>query len=128
MDRNDLLHLRSLKLKEHKVFDGDPDFFPLLSECHGQDKIYFSYWLMNGEIESDQKRAFEAFRKAIASVTPIRYKLKPRDMLVIDNGRMLHGRTAIEGNKKRFLKRYWIETHKPTKGQSYANARNGQAD
>ncbi len=104
--------LRGLKLFEHKVFPGDEEAFPFLSQRFGRDKLYYSFWMLHGAIKPEQKAAFLEF-KAITETEPcVRYRLQPGDILVIDNGRMLHGRTAIKGNKKRFLRRYWIETQK----------------
>ncbi len=35
--------------------------------------------------------------------------LMPGDILVVDNQRLLHGRTALSGKKRRVLRRLWIE-------------------
>lgn len=112
-----LYHLRELNLFEHKIFTDDPEYFPFLSARFGRAKVYYSFWLLKDNVTNEQKTAFNTFRRLTEEFEPIRYKLKPNDLLVIDNGRMLHGRTAIGGNKKRLLKRYWIETNQPTKGE-----------
>ncbi len=105
------LHLlRSVKLFEHKVFDGDSELFPLLSEKFGREKVYYSFWVNRGDLTREQMEALLAFKSITETERPIRYRLEPSDLLVIDNGRMLHGRTAIGGNRRRFLKRYWIES------------------
>jgi alpha-ketoglutarate-dependent taurine dioxygenase len=44
---------------------------------------------------------------------PTQLLLQKDDALIIDNRRILHGRTAITGSKDRFLKRYWIEKKAP---------------
>ena len=98
--------LREIRLYQHKVFPDDPDSFPLVSEENGRIRFYYSFWLTN---EKDkQNPAFIDFISHLRRLEPIKIKLKSRDILAIDNLRMLHGRTPIMGNKDRFLKRFWI--------------------
>ncbi len=117
-----LHHLRSLRLFEHKVFDGDAELFPLLSDRFRREKVYYSFWMNRGDLTREQREAFLAFKSLTETAQPICYRLEPGDLLVIDNGRMLHGRTAIGGNRRRFLKRYWIASL--TNKTNYANTTN----
>jgi alpha-ketoglutarate-dependent taurine dioxygenase len=109
LNTGELDQLKRIWLYEHKVFDTDSDRFPFLSSRFGRDKIYYTFWLLKDELTFEQQSAFREFVCLTKQIMPIRIKLKPDDLLVIDNGRMLHGRTGIGGNKQRFLKRFWIE-------------------
>lgn len=55
-----------------------------------------------------QTAAVEAFRRGLESAYETRLRLQPGDVLVVDNRRVLHGRTAIEGESERLLERLWI--------------------
>ena len=101
--------LKKTMLFEHKVFPDDPEQFPVLSSRLGRDKIYYSFWLQKDKLLPDQRDAFFAFKRLTETSEPITILLKPSDVLIMDNGRLLHGRKAIMGNKNRLLKRYWIE-------------------
>lgn len=110
MAPNDVTALRQVNLQEHKVFEEDSGQFPMLSERFGRRKIYYSSWMQPGRVDAAARASLEQFRRLVGgAATPVRMKLMPGDLLLIDNGRLLHGRTAIEGNKRRLLKRYWIE-------------------
>jgi hypothetical protein len=108
-------HLRSIHLKEHAIFKGDLGYHPLIYETEIGDRIYYSvlfeptgFWLTNERLSNEQKLAFDTFNKAVKEATPECIKLNPGECLVVDNGRMLHGRTAIRDDSNRLLKRYWI--------------------
>lgn len=103
---NELNTLCNIHLFEHKIFDDDPESTPLLKRVGSASQIYYSFWLADDE--SKQNEVFRKFRKLTESSPFKAYKLKPNDILIIDNQRMLHGRTAIGGNKDRHLKRFWI--------------------
>ena len=83
------------------------------------DRIYYSvlfeptaFWLVNEDLSIKQQEAFDTFNEAVRFAQTIQLKLKPGECLVIDNRRMLHGRTALEDNSNRLLKRYWIGAEK----------------
>jgi len=107
--------LRSIHLKEHAIFKGDLGYHPLIYETSIGDRIYYSvlfeptgFWLAKERLSKEQKLAFDAFNEAVKEATPECIKLNPGECLVVDNGRMLHGRTAILDDSNRLLKRYWI--------------------
>jgi alpha-ketoglutarate-dependent taurine dioxygenase len=99
--------LKSIELYEHKVFPDDQESYPLVSiDKEGNYRFYYSFWLVK---KSDKKNpALLEFQRLLKINDPIKIKLKEMDILIIDNHRILHGRTAIEGNKDRFLKRFWV--------------------
>ena len=105
---NTLERLRGLRLFEPKVFERESERFPFLSHRHGREKIYYPFW-MTKEIEAKQREALLAFKRLTEQEKCMHCLLQPGDLLVIDNGRMLHGRTAISGMRRRFVRRYWIE-------------------
>ncbi|HEV3050010.1 MAG TPA: TauD/TfdA family dioxygenase [Longimicrobium sp.] len=100
--------LERIMLTEHRVFPDDPGSHPLVSVRNGRRKFYYSFWLVAEPQQAEEREALAAFRAALAQTPRRQIRLRPGDILVIDNGRMLHGRTAIGGNKQRLLKRFWI--------------------
>ena len=106
------LHQRVLErvtLEEHSVFRGDTERHPIVSTKYERTRIYYSYWLADTSLPVDQRAALDAFEVAVQRIPRLELRLEPGDILAIDNGRMLHGRSSIEGSKSRHLRRYWIE-------------------
>lgn len=100
--------LQGVYLTEHQVFKGDPHRRPLLRQKDDSYQVYYSFWLLENELNARQTAAAEAFRRGVEEAEEVQIRLEPGDLLVIDNRRILHGRTAIKGNKNRLLKRYWV--------------------
>lgn len=99
--------LKQIQLFEHKIFPGDKDSNPFVEiDENGNRIFYYSFWLVKDE---DKKSpAFLKFQNLIKETEPNKIKLKEKDILIVDNHRIFHGRTAIKGSKDRFLKRYWL--------------------
>lgn len=102
--------LRKVILFEHKVFADDADTHPFLIEENGKRYFYYSFWLADDKISERGKDVIKKYQKLTNEIEYIKVKLDPSDILIINNNRMLHGRTAIEGSKNRFLKRFWIKS------------------
>ena len=100
--------LESIELFEHKVFEDDPDKIPLVNN-KGRRKFYYSFWLVNKE--QKENSALKEFQRIIKEAELFKFHLQPNDVLLIDNHRIFHGRTAIEGSKDRFLKRFWLQAN-----------------
>jgi hypothetical protein len=100
--------LQEVYLTEHRVFKDDPEKRPLLRQEDGAEKVYYSFWLLDEDLNERQTDAVEAFRRGVEQAEEVSVRLQPDDLLVIDNRRILHGRSAVEGNKDRLLERYWI--------------------
>lgn len=100
--------LRSINLIEHSVFKNDLETHPMISSTSTGDRIYYSFWLADEKLSEEQKRAFNVFNKAVRDTKQIRIRLKPDECLVVDNGRILHGRSSLIKSSARLLKRYWI--------------------
>lgn len=100
--------LSQIQLREHKMFEGDKDSYPLLTKNKDGYKCYYSFWLVNKNLQEPFCGILKKFQEAIKMAEAKRILLKPKDVLLIDNGRIFHGRTEIKGDKDRFLKRFWI--------------------
>lgn len=98
--------LAGIHLFEHKIFDGDVDSHPLLSRVEGRAKVYYSFWLADDDMKGREKAVFDKFKDVTHELEPVRLRLHDKGVLIVDNSRILHGRTAITGD--RFLKRYWL--------------------
>ena len=105
--------LREVFLTEHKVFRGDSSRVPLLRTIDGTDRIYYSFWLLEDQVPQTCRGALHRFKQLLGEATTMRLRLAPGDLLVIDNHRMLHGRSAIEPQSERHLVRYWIDDSSP---------------
>lgn len=102
--------LSGIRLREHKVFTDDEDCRPLVVVKNGEPRFYYSFWLVKDNLSSVQKDALTRFQRILPECRVAEIKLRPDDVLVVDNTRMLHGRRAFSG-EKRFLKRYWIRRY-----------------
>lgn len=91
---------------EHKIFTDDLQFYPLVQSYNGERKFYFSYWLVK---EKDkQNPSLQHFQELLNNSEFVQLRLKPNDILIVDNHRIFHGRTEIIGSQDRHLRRYWI--------------------
>jgi hypothetical protein len=99
--------LQKVELFEHKVFPDDCEKYPLVSiDSNGNTKFYYSFWLVRSQ--DKQNPALRAFQQLIREAEPVKLKLQPTDILIVDNHRIFHARTPIEGNQDRWLKRFWL--------------------
>jgi len=99
--------LKKINLFEHKIFPDDKENHPLVQEQNGQRKFYYSFWLVNA---NDKKNlALQKFKKLISTSNFDKILMHPRDILIVNNHKVFHGRTEIKGNQQRYLKRYWIK-------------------
>ena len=105
LTKDERASLRNTRVRTHVVFPTDTPTHPVLTrDIDIADRIYFTPWLISDESNQPLLRLGEL----IAKEERISIRLKPGDLLVIDNTRMLHGRTAIRGDRERLLRRYWI--------------------
>ena len=99
--------LSQVRIFEHKIFADDQDSRPLITLEDGDTRFYYSYWLVKGPLPYDVRLALSKFRRILPEYKMAHIKLRPNDVLVVDNTRMLHGRQAFDGGD-RLLKRYWV--------------------
>jgi hypothetical protein len=98
-------------LFEHKIFEDDADeMYPFVIEKNNQRAFYYSFWFAKEKMSDVQKTILKKYQQFTNETEFVTLKMNPTDILIIDNHRILHGRTAIEGSKNRFLKRYWIKS------------------
>jgi len=102
---NEQEDLKSVELFEHKIYSEDKSSFPFVEIDENNNK-QFHCSLMDDKDKN--KSAFIAFQDLVKETKPTKINLKKKDILIVDNHRIFHGRTAIEGSKDRFLKRYWL--------------------
>jgi hypothetical protein len=99
--------LKAIELFEHKIFPDDKESYPFVAiDESGKRKFYYSFWLVKDE--DKQNQGLQTFQKLIRESAPVRLNLQDRDILIVDNHRIFHGRTSIDGSKDRFLKRFWL--------------------
>jgi hypothetical protein len=105
--------LRSINLFEHKIFDHDPEYYPLIDES---GDVYYSFWEYDKVLSANDRAVLDRFSKLLHDHEHANMTLQPNDILIIDNRRMCHGRTEIRGTQNRHLKRYWINTEEKRNG------------
>jgi alpha-ketoglutarate-dependent taurine dioxygenase len=107
--------LRSLSIRTHVVFSDDTGNYPVFrKDGDGADWVYYTPWMTDGQ----SSPAFRKFVKALEATTTLTIRLYPGESLLIDNGRMLHGRSALGGDKDRLLIRRWIASPFDTFGRA----------
>ena len=113
--------LRSLAIRTHVVFPDDTGAYPVLrKDGNGADWVYFTPWMTDGQ----SSPAFRKFLQALEASPTLSVRLYPGESLLIDNGRMLHGRSALDGDKDRLLIRRWIASPFDTFGRASSREAN----
>lgn len=107
LEEDERSRLAEIRLFEHDVFSGDAGSHALLERDAGGPLFYASFWF-DTPLNGATRAALEAFRAALHRVEMVNLRLEPGDVLVIDNRRFLHGRTAITGSRDRLLIRHWL--------------------
>ena len=97
--------LKTVELFEHKIFPDDKSSYPFVKTDKANNKQFHCSLVSDLDKENS---AFINFQKLVLETQPIKINLKAKDILIVDNHRMFHGRTPIEGSKDRHLKRYWL--------------------
>ena len=121
LDSDDRKTLETVMLKEHGMFEDDPLHSPLVSGIDGKLKFYYSFWLVDKNMPCEKRKAFDAFRRAVATVPFHEFRLQRNDILIVDNAFILHGRRSIT-DPERHLKRLWIHsTSTLSTGENHAN-------
>jgi hypothetical protein len=83
--------------------------FPLFAD----GKVYYAEWLLCENLGDAERALASRFADYLAkkdAVAPIRIRLKPGEMLFVDNHRILHGRSEIPPDSRRHLVRFYIKT------------------
>lgn len=105
LDRATIRALRETTMGSHQVFPGDQERYPVLrSQGDTRNWVYYTPWMRR----EGASEALDAFAAALAEVPTAQVRLEPGQVLVLNNARMLHGRTAIGGDRDRLLIRHWV--------------------
>lgn len=99
--------LTKVSLFEPRMFEGDEGMCAVVTPGVGRTRLYYGDWLAREPMACDAKAALEAFTEGVRCADQQRSRLTPGDLLIVDNHRVLHGRTAFEGGNRR-LTRYWL--------------------
>lgn len=99
-------NLQLVQLFEHQIYPDDKKSYPFVEITENGNR-QFHCSLVN-DLDKENL-AFRNFQKIVNETNPIKIKLKEKDILIIDNHRLFHGRTEIIGSKDRFLKRFWLK-------------------
>lgn len=74
------------------------------------DRVCYADWLIEEPMSATLRAALHVLKAAISELTPINIRLRPGNALIVDNRRVLHGRTGFSesGGHQRLLVRHWI--------------------
>lgn len=91
--------------------DTPPARVPLVRVSPHGDRLFFASWIKPIESDPYSLDAFAALRDEInrrceSDVQEVR--LSEGEVLIVDNGRLLHGRKGLASASKRRLRRFWI--------------------
>lgn len=106
----DVLDKKSFnKLKNMNMYDSYQNMdVPFYSEINSEPNFYYSPW----RISIDNKRIYEKelceLSNIISYIEPRRILMKPKDILIIKNKKVLHTRTEIGGDFNRLIIRHLI--------------------
>ncbi len=92
--------------------DSSPSRVPIVRATREGDRLFFAPWISPLEQDPVSLSAFDALRAAVerlCSTDVQEVRLIEGEVLVIDNGRFLHGRGALAGASRRRLRRFWIK-------------------
>ncbi|MDE0460311.1 MAG: TauD/TfdA family dioxygenase [Chromatiales bacterium] len=72
-------------------------------------RLYYAPWYPVLRASGDGRRALRTFESLLAmGFGHRRVRLAAGELLVVDNGRWLHGRDRLSKGSGRFLRRYWL--------------------
>lgn len=75
-------------------------------------RLYYAPWYPIVRASNDGRRALKFFTNLLAmGFGHRRVRLKVGELLIVDNGRWLHGRDKLPEKSNRFLQRYWLCRH-----------------
>jgi len=91
--------------------DSPPSKVPIVRATPAGDRLFFAEWIKPIECDPHSASAFaflrdEMLRRADSHVQEVR--LSEGEVLIVDNGRLLHGRKGLGSVSKRRLRRFWI--------------------
>jgi hypothetical protein len=91
--------------------DTPPARVPIVRVSPQGDRLFFASWIKPMESDPFSLKAFAALREEIdrrCESHAFEVRLAEGEVLVIDNGRLLHGRKGLASSSKRRLRRFWI--------------------
>ncbi|GAA2989761.1 TauD/TfdA family dioxygenase [Kitasatospora sp. NPDC127116] len=92
----------------HPLGSGRLGFHPCLTRTGDGQRLYYSPWHLLDDYTTDEQTALAALEAYLRSLPPIVVQLLDGQSLFIDNGRILHARTAFPLESGRHLQRVWI--------------------
>ena len=73
-------------------------------------RLYYAPWYPAVRATPAGRRALRMFADLLAmGFGHRRIRLRPGDLLIVDNGRWLHGRDRLEDGSGRLLRRFWLQ-------------------
>lgn len=86
---------------------------PLLRTRGSRDRVYFAAWNVAPLPDREQNAAFKRFAAEVEAAQRTGIRLEAGECLIVDNGRILHGRDELPDDSPRVLRRFWIAARAP---------------
>jgi len=101
--------LRAVEIKD--IYDKEEmaNYCPMVSEKNGKLLFHYVPWLTRGDEATETKELLAKINIELEKQQD-QIMLEKGDVLIIDNKRVLHGRTQITGSQNRLLKRYLVKS------------------
>lgn len=91
--------------------DSPPSRWPIVRATPYGDRLFYAEWIKPIEADPHSGAAFDVLKAEVRRRTESHveeFRLGEGEVLIIDNGRYLHGRRALAGESRRRLRRFWI--------------------
>lgn len=106
LNKREIQNLSSTFLPYPSINGGGEKYHPVITKDENQYKLYYTPWY-DGDKKTKELNTLKKLIRQHSSLSR-RIMLKPNQMLIIDNQRMLHGRDALSKATSRHLKRFWL--------------------
>lgn len=103
--------LRHAHLQVRERGGSPPSRVPVLRTTDLGDRLLFAPWLRPTDTDPRSTGAFDALCREVVAASSTQHlsvTLAEGEVLIIDNGRMLHGRGPLPPGSERLLRRFWI--------------------
>lgn len=91
--------------------DSPPTRWPIVRASPQGDRLFYADWIKPIEADPHSASAFEALKAEVRRRSESHveeFRLCEGEILIVDNGRYLHGRKALSSGSVRRLRRFWI--------------------
>ncbi len=106
---NEIENLKKITVRVPPLGDHPERHQGLLSILDQRNIFYYADWLVQEPVSEYAQAALLKFERVISSSPEVKsIHLQRGEAILVDNRRMLHGRSGFSTNSQRFIKRLWL--------------------